>query len=392
MKNDIYDLLNDIDNQIDTFENIDLTSTDLKNWKQSFASKKKASLKKHTWKKYVAAAAAVVLILGGSSAPVRQNVYAQSRQIMERLSTLLGVEEDLSPYSTVVGKSVSKNGITVTLNEVILDGHSLIISYKTKIKDNATLKNLNIKLGGFIANNIYISTDKLKDLKGLTDTKGKTTLKITDTVTDRNEKLDFLKKGDGVNGINSINKIHFSENDDTINLNNLNAKNSEIIKIYGESGNDYFITSLETLGKIEQLDGGKGGEENSLEITDSLILDDQKNSNIFENVFDIEKLVLSKVGNIVVIDNLVSDDPTQTFSEVIGTDGGENGNTFIIDGIAPNKKEKVLGMKIEGGVSSNDTLKVNTEIETDHLLNKTGIENLERCLNKDIKYHIWKLK
>ena len=145
MKNDLYDLLNDIDNQIDTFENIDITSTDLKNWKQSFTSKKKASLKKHTWKKYVAAAAAFVLILGGSSAPVRQNVYAQSRQIMESLSTLLGVEEDLSPYSTVVGKSVSKNGITVTLNEVILDGHSLIISYKTKIKDNATLKNLNIK-------------------------------------------------------------------------------------------------------------------------------------------------------------------------------------------------------------------------------------------------------
>ena len=64
---------------------------------------------------------------------------------MESLSTLLGVEEDLSPYSTVVGKSISKNGITVTLNEVILDGHSLIISYKTKIKDNTTLKNLNIK-------------------------------------------------------------------------------------------------------------------------------------------------------------------------------------------------------------------------------------------------------
>lgn len=145
MKNDIYDLLNDIDNQIDTFENIDITSNDLKNWKQSFTSKKKASVKKHTWKKYVASAAAFVLILGGSSAPIRQNVYAQSQQIMESLSTLLGVQEDLSPYSTMVGKSVSKNGITVTLNEVILDGHSLIISYKTKVKDNATLKNLNIK-------------------------------------------------------------------------------------------------------------------------------------------------------------------------------------------------------------------------------------------------------
>ena len=145
MKNDIYDLLNDIDNQIDTFETVDITSTDLKNWKQSFALKKKTSVKKHTWKKYAAAAAAFIILLGGSSAPVRQNVYAQSQQIMESLSTLLGTKEDLSPYSTVVGKSVSKNGITVTLNEVILDGHSLIISYKTKIKDNATLKNLNIK-------------------------------------------------------------------------------------------------------------------------------------------------------------------------------------------------------------------------------------------------------
>ena len=145
MKNDIYDLLNDIDNQIDTFENIDITSNDLKNWKQSFASKKKSSVKKHTWKKYVAAAAAFVLILGGSCAPVRQNVYAQSQQIMESLSTLLGVKEDLSPYSTVVGKSVSKDGITVTLNEVLLDGNSLIFSYKTQVKDAATLKHLNLK-------------------------------------------------------------------------------------------------------------------------------------------------------------------------------------------------------------------------------------------------------
>lgn len=144
MKNDIYDLLNDIDNQIDTFETVDITSTDLKNWKQSFALKEKTSVKKHTWKKYAAAAAAFIILLGGSSAPVRQNVYAQSQQIMESLSTLLGTKEDLSPYSTVVGKSISKNDITITLNEVILDGHSLIISYKTKIKDSSVLKKSNI--------------------------------------------------------------------------------------------------------------------------------------------------------------------------------------------------------------------------------------------------------
>ena len=174
MKNDIYDLLNDIDNQIDTFENVDITSNDLKNWKQSFTSKKKASAKKHTWKKYVAAAAAFVLILGGSCAPVRQNVYAQSQQIMESLSTLLGVKEDLSPYSTVVGKSVSKNRITVTLNEVILDGHNLIISYKTQVKDAATLKNLNLKT----IDALLIDTDITINGKSIVESSGSSSYAI----------------------------------------------------------------------------------------------------------------------------------------------------------------------------------------------------------------------
>ena len=41
MKNDLYDLLNDIDNQIDTFENIDITSTDLKTGSSPLLQKKK---------------------------------------------------------------------------------------------------------------------------------------------------------------------------------------------------------------------------------------------------------------------------------------------------------------------------------------------------------------
>ena len=74
MKNDIYDLLNDIDNQIDTFETVDITSTDLKNWKQSFALKKKTSVKKHTWKKYPTAANDLIIIIDGKNTPVKQNV------------------------------------------------------------------------------------------------------------------------------------------------------------------------------------------------------------------------------------------------------------------------------------------------------------------------------
>ena len=243
------------------------------------------------------------------------------------------------------------------------------------------LKNLNIKLGGFIANNIYISTDKLKDLKGLTDTKGKTTLKITDTVTDRNEKFDFLKKGDGVNGINSINKIHFSENDDTINLDNLNTANSEITKIYGDAGNDTFvIKSTDILKNFSNVDGGDG-KEDSIEITDSL-----KNSQVLENVF-VEKLVLKGNGNEILVDDLVEMGASATnrtkFEEVTVSNDGTVGDTFTINGDKNDTERNnvILGMVIGGGSSTNDTLKVNTGILTDQLSNKTGIENLELGLN-----------
>lgn len=168
MKNDIYDLLNSIDNQIDTFETVDITSTDLKNWKNSFTAKKKTSAKKHTWKKYVAAAAAFVLILGGSSAPIRQNVYAQSKQIMESLSTLLGIHEDISTYSKVIGKSISKDGVTVTLNEVILDGNKLIVSYKAKVDNSGILKKLKAKN----MDELFIDTDILINGKNVSQSSG----------------------------------------------------------------------------------------------------------------------------------------------------------------------------------------------------------------------------
>jgi galactokinase len=87
MKNDIYDLLNDIDNQIDTFETVDITSTDLKNWKQSFALKKKTSVKKHTWKKYVRADILLFLMDG-------RHVFFRKRQesvfcVMRRMRNIL---------------------------------------------------------------------------------------------------------------------------------------------------------------------------------------------------------------------------------------------------------------------------------------------------------------
>eukprot|EP00831_Metopus_contortus_P012535 TRINITY_DN15040_c0_g1_i5.p1 TRINITY_DN15040_c0_g1~~TRINITY_DN15040_c0_g1_i5.p1 ORF type:complete len:138 (-),score=32.45 TRINITY_DN15040_c0_g1_i5:78-491(-) len=44
------------------------------------------------------------------------------------ISSFLGIEKSLDDYKTVIKKAVTDNGITVQLNEVILDDNELIIS------------------------------------------------------------------------------------------------------------------------------------------------------------------------------------------------------------------------------------------------------------------------
>lgn len=44
------------------------------------------------------------------------------------------MEKDLESYKTVVNSSVSKNGFTVILNEVVLDNDKLIISITIKLQ------------------------------------------------------------------------------------------------------------------------------------------------------------------------------------------------------------------------------------------------------------------
>ena len=243
------------------------------------------------------------------------------------------------------------------------------------------LKNLNIKLGNY-GDTITVSTDKLEKLKGLNGRYGFDTLKITNQITNENEEFSFLTKGDGINGINSIETICFSDDSDTINIDNLAKANNEITGIYGGSGDDTFITSIETLQHINsnligRIDGDDG--KDTIKINDSL--DNTTNSDILDEVYDIERLVLNKTGNNILVDNLYS---SSNFEEIEGIDGGTNGNTFTIEGT----KTEALGVKIEGGNSVNDKLIVNTEISTEQLSNKTGIENLKLGLNKEIDYTI----
>ena len=118
MNEQIYTLLNEIDNQPDSYEIPQVSDLEMKKWKKQFSSRR---VFRRSRKKYVAAAA-IVCILGGSLLfpPAQFIAYAGMKTVTYNLSQLLGIQKDLSPYRTMVGKSISKDGYTVTLNDVVL--------------------------------------------------------------------------------------------------------------------------------------------------------------------------------------------------------------------------------------------------------------------------------
>lgn len=248
--------------------------------------------------------------------------------------------------------------------------------------DDNYLQNLEIKLGNS-SDKIYISTDKLKNLKGLNGGEYyDDTLQITNKITDRNEDFSFLTK------VNSFEKIEFSGANNTINVSEIHNVNGDISSIIGGTENNYFISSLSLVkyGGNQIININGSDKTDTIEITDTLTEKDNDNS---WSIRGIEKLVLSADGNNVLVDNLVKYNIyDESFTEVEGTNSGAEGNTFIINGTEADKKDKALGMIIKGGKSKNDTLKVNTEITTEQLSNKTGIENLELGLGKNINYNI----
>lgn len=151
MKENLYTLLNHMDHQTENFNSEPLTEPEIEGWKNSFHARKAAERdrqseqerverRKYIWKGknwagYVAAAAVLTVVAVG---PAGQKVYAGAKAVIYSLSELLGIEKDLSPYSTVVGQSVEKNGVTVTLSEVIMDYDRMLISCTTTFEEPIT--------------------------------------------------------------------------------------------------------------------------------------------------------------------------------------------------------------------------------------------------------------
>lgn len=149
MKKEVYTLLNEMEHDAESYGEFSADAADMKKWKKSVLRKEKRG---QSWTRY-AAAAACVCVLGAAVSPVGQNVYAKVSAAVYSLSKMLGIQKDLSPYQVAVGETVEKNGISATLNEVLLDDETLMISYVVQSEDvmemeGMTYPHINVAIDG----------------------------------------------------------------------------------------------------------------------------------------------------------------------------------------------------------------------------------------------------
>lgn len=104
-------------------------------------------------------AATILVALGVTS--FGSIFIAAVKLTMFDIKNYLGVNSNLDEYSTVVNEAISKNGITIQLNEVILYKDEIIVS--TTIKSDKKLgDNGNIMVFG----NVYINGKKVSNSAG----------------------------------------------------------------------------------------------------------------------------------------------------------------------------------------------------------------------------------
>lgn len=72
------------------------------------------------WK--IAAAGIILLIMVGCTLRYQEEVKAALQRVTSWIGQALGIETgDTDSYTNVVGKSISRDGITITLNEIAMD-------------------------------------------------------------------------------------------------------------------------------------------------------------------------------------------------------------------------------------------------------------------------------
>lgn len=151
MKKNIYDVLNDIEVDLNDIEKENFTELERKRAMKNFREKTQRT---KSYKKYIGVAAAFVVSAGAvGSIPV----FASTNPVMYSIANFLGIDKDLEDYATAIHKSVTKGDFTLQLNEVILDNEELIVS-STLTSKNKLEEGFSMPMGSVYVNGKHIST------------------------------------------------------------------------------------------------------------------------------------------------------------------------------------------------------------------------------------------
>ena len=91
------------------------------------------------WK--IAAAGIILLIMFGCTLRYQEDVKAALQRVTSWIGQALGIKNgDTDSYTNVVGKSISRDGITITLNEIVMDSKNLWIAYSDSEDLDADMK------------------------------------------------------------------------------------------------------------------------------------------------------------------------------------------------------------------------------------------------------------
>ena len=106
MNKNIYELLNEVETDLNEYSDEHLTEIENKRIKKKVIHNMK---KKNSGKKIVAAACVCLCAVGLAAGPLKGEVQAAMKYVSYTIANSLGIQKDLSPYESVLNQSVSED-------------------------------------------------------------------------------------------------------------------------------------------------------------------------------------------------------------------------------------------------------------------------------------------
>lgn len=132
MSKNIYDILNDNTINLEELSKEGFSDIEKKQIKNKFTKSISKNKNKNKKRGIIAAVIVCAITVGILENGFGTSVAAAIKLASVDIASFLGINKDLDMYKTVVGQTKSSDGVSIQLNEVVLNGNELVVSTTTK--------------------------------------------------------------------------------------------------------------------------------------------------------------------------------------------------------------------------------------------------------------------